>query len=84
MYVANRFRIHEFLRKNPPDFIGSNVIKNLEKYVEKLQKEFEVNIEDAEHVELVAYQLKGVARVWYEQWKKCRVEGAPIVRWIVF
>ncbi|WMV09458.1 hypothetical protein MTR67_002843 [Solanum verrucosum] len=30
----------------------------------------------AERVELAAYQLKGVARVWYDQWKKSRVEGA--------
>jgi len=35
-------------------------------------------------VELVAYQLKGVVTVWYDQWKKSRVEGAPIVRWVVF
>ncbi|KAG5572133.1 hypothetical protein H5410_061899 [Solanum commersonii] len=32
----------------------------------------------------ISYQLKGVARVCVDQWKKSRAEGAPIVRWVVF
>ncbi|XP_015165553.1 uncharacterized protein [Solanum tuberosum] len=43
-----------------------------------------MRIVDAEHVELVAYQLKGVARIWYDQWKKNKAEGVPIVSWDVF
>jgi len=43
-----------------------------------------MHIVDSECVELVAYQLKGVSRVWYDQWKKSRAEGASIVSWIVF
>ena len=53
--------------------------------MEELQKVFEVmHVADVERVELAAYQLKGVARVWYDQWKKSRVDGAPIVSWAVF
>uniref|UniRef100_M1D847 Gag-pol protein n=1 Tax=Solanum tuberosum TaxID=4113 RepID=M1D847_SOLTU len=37
-----------------------------------------MHVVDAERVELDAYQLKGVARVWFDQWKKSRAEGAPI------
>jgi len=53
--------------------------------VEKLQKKFEVMcVADVERVELASYQLKGVARIWYNQWKKSRAKGAPLVSWIVF
>jgi len=46
---------------------------------------FEVmHVADVERVELAAYQLKGVARVWFDQWKKSRDKGAPIGRWAVF
>ena len=39
---------------------------------------------DAERVELVAYQLKCITRVWFDQLKKNRAEDAPIVSWVVF
>ncbi|XP_015086954.1 uncharacterized protein LOC107030064 [Solanum pennellii] len=32
---------------------------------------------DVENVELSKYQLKGVARTWFDQWKDGRVEDAP-------
>uniref|UniRef100_M1DFM0 Gag-pol polyprotein n=1 Tax=Solanum tuberosum TaxID=4113 RepID=M1DFM0_SOLTU len=34
-------------------------------------------VADTERVELAAYQLKNVARTWFDQWKEGRVEGAP-------
>lgn len=53
--------------------------------MEELQKVFEVmRVANVERVELVAYQLKGAARIWFDQWKKSRAEGAPIVSWVVF
>ncbi|XP_015167835.1 uncharacterized protein [Solanum tuberosum] len=53
--------------------------------MEELQKVFEVmHVANVDHVELAAYQLKGVARVWYDQWKKSRADGALIVSWAVF
>ncbi|WMV24854.1 hypothetical protein MTR67_018239 [Solanum verrucosum] len=60
--------ICEFLRMNPPKFTGSNVTEDLGNFVEELQEVFEVMcIVDAERVELVAYQHKYVARIWYDQ-----------------
>lgn len=53
--------------------------------MEELQKVFKViHVVDAKRVELAAYQLKGVSRIWFDQWKKNRAEGAPIVSWAVF
>ncbi|XP_049372513.1 uncharacterized protein LOC125837432 [Solanum verrucosum] len=74
--VVDTSKIREFFRMNPPDFTGSSVTEDLANFVEQLQKVFEVmHIADVECVELAAYQLKGVARVWYDQWKK---SSAPI------
>jgi len=39
---------------------------------------------DAERVELVSYQMKGVARIWFDQLKMNRDEDAPIMSWDVF
>lgn len=36
-------------------------------------------IVDVERLEFVSYQPKGVSRVRYDQWKKSKVEGEPIV-----
>ncbi|WMV59177.1 hypothetical protein MTR67_052562 [Solanum verrucosum] len=70
---------------NQPSFTGSSVTEDPENFVEELQKVFEImHVADAERVELVAYQIKGVARIWFDQWKKNRVEGAPLVSWVVF
>ncbi|WMV13788.1 hypothetical protein MTR67_007173 [Solanum verrucosum] len=71
---------------NPSEFIGSKNTKDLENFVEELQKVFEIMqlVIDLEHVELVSYQLKGVARIWYDQWKKNRAEGPPLLSWAVF
>ncbi|WMV37930.1 hypothetical protein MTR67_031315 [Solanum verrucosum] len=65
--VADTSRICEFLRMNTPSFTGSSVTEDPESFVEKLQKVFEVmHVIDVERVELVAYQLKGVARIWFD------------------
>ncbi|WMV07929.1 hypothetical protein MTR67_001314 [Solanum verrucosum] len=65
--VADTSSIHEFFRMNPPDFTGSSVTENPENFVEELQKVFEVmHVAEPERVELDAYQLKGVARVWFD------------------
>ncbi|XP_049372732.1 uncharacterized protein LOC125837697 [Solanum verrucosum] len=64
---------------------GSSVTEDPKNFVEELQKVFEVmHVVYVKRVDLAAYQLKGVVRVWYEQWKKSRVEGAPIMSWVVF
>ncbi|KAG5586825.1 hypothetical protein H5410_047259 [Solanum commersonii] len=62
-----------------PDFTGSSVTKDPENFMKELRKVFEVmHVIDAEQVELVVYQLKGVTRVWFDQWKNGRAEDALI------
>uniref|UniRef100_M1DFL9 Retrotransposon protein n=1 Tax=Solanum tuberosum TaxID=4113 RepID=M1DFL9_SOLTU len=47
-------------------------------FIEELKKIFDVmHVADTERVELAAYQLKDVARTWFDQWKGGRVENAP-------
>ncbi|XP_049369927.1 uncharacterized protein LOC125834816 [Solanum verrucosum] len=80
--VADISKIREFLRIDPPEFLRSEVTEDLENFVEELQKEFEVmHVADAERVELASYKLKGVARIWHDQWKKRRAEGATPLSW---
>ncbi|KAG5595267.1 hypothetical protein H5410_036499 [Solanum commersonii] len=43
-----------------------------------------MDVVGVERVELAAYQFKGVSRIWYEQRKKTRGEGAPLLGWNVF
>jgi len=82
---ADTLRIREFLRMNPPSFTGSSTTEDLEDFVEELQKVFEImHVVDVERVELVAYQLKSVAKTWFDQWKKSRADEAPILSWVVF
>lgn len=83
--MADTYRIREFLRMNLPRFSGSSVNEDLENFVEDLLKVFEIMyVTDVERVELAAYQLKGFGRIRFNQWKKCRGEGAPIASWAMF
>jgi len=69
----------------PPSFTGSSVTEDPENFVEELQKVFEImHIADVERVELVAYQIKCVARIFFDQWKKNRDKGAPLISWALF
>ena len=47
-------RIRDFLRINPPSFTGLSTTEDMENFVEKLKKVFNVmHVIDAERVELV-------------------------------
>ncbi|XP_049391469.1 uncharacterized protein LOC125855827 [Solanum stenotomum] len=83
--VADTSIIREFLRMNPLEFTSSSVTEDPKNFVEEFHKVFEVmHVADAEPVEVASYQLKGVARVWYDQWMKSRAERTLIVSWVVF
>ena len=63
---------------NPHNFTRSNTIEDLENFVKELKKVFEVmHVLNAERVKFFAYQLKGVVRTWFDNWKDGRVEGLP-------
>uniref|UniRef100_M1DA09 Gag-pol polyprotein n=1 Tax=Solanum tuberosum TaxID=4113 RepID=M1DA09_SOLTU len=50
---------------NPPEFTRSKINEDPKNFMDELQKVFEVmHVVDAERVELVAYKLKGIARIW--------------------
>ncbi|KAK4729838.1 hypothetical protein R3W88_022826 [Solanum pinnatisectum] len=82
---ADTLRIREFLRMNPPNFTGSSTSEDPESFVDELKKVFDVmNVANAERVELAAYQLKNIARTWFDQWKQGRVEDASPMSWSYF
>ncbi|KAH0652607.1 hypothetical protein KY289_030285 [Solanum tuberosum] len=43
-----------------------------------------MGVNPGEKAELVAYQLKGVFQVWYNQWKEARLVGAGPIEWEMF
>ena len=82
---ADTSRIHEFLGMNPPSFMGSSTTEDQENFIEELKKIFDVmHVANTERIELATYQLKDVARTWFDQWKGGRVENAPPANWACF
>ncbi|WMV38098.1 hypothetical protein MTR67_031483 [Solanum verrucosum] len=82
---ADTSRIREFLRMNPPSFSGSSTTEDPKNFIEELKMVFNVmHVTDIVRVELAAYQLKNVARTWFDQWKGSRVEDAPPTSWACF
>ncbi|WMV25283.1 hypothetical protein MTR67_018668 [Solanum verrucosum] len=70
---------------NPLSFTGSSTTDDLENIIEELQKVFDVmHIVDTKEVELAAYQMKDVARIWSDQWRKNQADDAPPASWAWF
>ena len=70
---------------NPASFVGSSTTEDPENFVEELKKVFDVIHEvDSERIELAAYQMKNVARTWFDEWKENRDEYAPHPSWVCF
>ncbi|XP_049386272.1 uncharacterized protein LOC125850472 [Solanum stenotomum] len=83
--VTDISRIRELLRINPPSFTGSSVTEDPENFIEELKRLFDViRVANEERVKLAVYQMKSVTRIWFDKWKKNRVEHAPVVSWAVF
>ncbi|WMV18385.1 hypothetical protein MTR67_011770 [Solanum verrucosum] len=52
---------------NPPEFTRSKINDDPKNFMDELQKVFEVmHVADVERVELAAYKLKGIARIWFD------------------
>ena len=64
---------------NPPCFTSSSTIEDLENIVRKLKKVFNLmHVIGVKRVDLAAYQLKNMARIWFDLWKLNRIdENAP-------
>ena len=53
---------------NPPSFMGSSTTEDPKNLVEEFKKGFDViHVVDDERFKLAAYQLKNVARTWFDQ-----------------
>ena len=61
------------MRMNPPKFTGTKVEEDPQEFVDEMEKIFRVMyVDTVEGVELAAYQLKGVANQWYNEWEDLR------------
>uniref|UniRef100_M1DE59 Gag-pol protein n=1 Tax=Solanum tuberosum TaxID=4113 RepID=M1DE59_SOLTU len=65
-------RVRDFTRMNPLEFYGSKIEEDPQEFIDE-------GVTLLEKAELAAYQLKSVAQIWFNQWKKSRpVEAGPI------
>ncbi|WMV37438.1 hypothetical protein MTR67_030823 [Solanum verrucosum] len=70
-------RIRDLTRMNAPEFNGSKVDEDPQEFIDKFYKTVgNILVSMIEKAQLAAYQLKGVAQVWFEQWKEERVVDA--------
>ncbi|WMV49842.1 hypothetical protein MTR67_043227 [Solanum verrucosum] len=63
-------RIRDFSMMNPPEFHGSKIDEDPQDFIDKVYKIVGIiRLSMVDKVELATYQPKGVAQVWFEQWK---------------
>ena len=66
----------DFTRMNPSEFHGSKVQEYPLEFIDEVYKVLvTMRVISVEKAELVAYQLKGVAQIWYNQWKESILEA---------
>ncbi|TMX02941.1 hypothetical protein EJD97_019202 [Solanum chilense] len=76
--MTSRYR--EFVRMNPPIFLGSKVGEDPQFFFDGVYKVLSaIGVTSREKAELASYQLRDVAQVQYTQWKDNRsVDSVPI------
>ena len=75
-------RVCDFVRINPPKFIGSYTSEYIHNFLDEIKNIFEVMQANGNNrVELTSYQPKDVAHVWYTQWKENKVTDATPITW---
>ena len=76
--AATSFR--DFVRMNPPEFLGSQTNKDPQNFLDKIKKILEMMRGTGNYrVELASYQLKDISHIWYTQCKKTRGTNAPLI-----
>ena len=61
----------DFLRINASEVYGSKVNEDPQIFINKVYKILDImGWRSDDKVELAAYQLKGVAQTWYDQWRE--------------
>mgnify|MGYP000723734629 CR=1 FL=1 len=77
--VAN---VQDFVRMNPPEFLGSKVGEDPKNFIDEVNKILGVmQVTGTESVELASYQLKDVAHIWFTWWKDNRGADAAPMTW---
>jgi len=67
---------------NSTEFHCFKMDEDPQEFIEGLQKSVDIiGVTPVENVELAAYQLKGVAQVWFNQWKEERVVDVGPLDW---
>ncbi|WMV37817.1 hypothetical protein MTR67_031202, partial [Solanum verrucosum] len=55
---------------NLPEFLGTQVGEDPQNFIDEVKKLFGVmQVIGNDRVELVSYQLKDIAHIWFTQWK---------------
>ncbi|WMV32375.1 hypothetical protein MTR67_025760 [Solanum verrucosum] len=66
-------RVRDFVRMNPPEFLGFQVGEDPQNFIDNVKKIFGViQVTDNGRVKLASYQLRDVAHIWFTQWKDNR------------
>ncbi|WMV29404.1 hypothetical protein MTR67_022789 [Solanum verrucosum] len=61
-------KVHDFVRMNPPEFVGSQVGEDPQKFIDEVKKIIGVmQVTGNDRVELTSYQLKNMAHIWFTQ-----------------
>ena len=73
-------KVQDFIRMNPPEFIGSQVGEDLQNFIDEVKKIFRVmQLTGNYRVELAPYQLKDVSHILYTLWKENKsVDADPV------
>ncbi|WMV50223.1 hypothetical protein MTR67_043608 [Solanum verrucosum] len=78
-------RVRDFRRMNPQEFHGLKVKEDSQEFIDEVYKILIImGVTPFKKAELAAYQLKGVAQVWYNQWNKGKPEDAGPLDWEKF
>ena len=75
-------RIRDFTRMNPPEYYGSKANEDPQDFIEEIFKIVDImGVSPTEKAELAAYQLKGIAQIWFNQWKASRLGDDGPITW---
>ncbi|XP_049397305.1 uncharacterized protein LOC125861453 [Solanum stenotomum] len=81
--VASRLR--DFTRMNHCTFLGSKVDEDPQNFIEEVFKIVDaMGVTPMKKAELISYQLKDVAQVWFEKWRDERPIVSDPMGWGVF
>ena len=76
------YRLRDFVRMNPPIFIGSKVGEDPQEFLHDVYKVLSVvRVTYREKAELALYKLKDVSEIWYIKLKDNRLEESSPIDW---